>query len=178
MNLNLPAELAENKLLILFIIFIIVFCAIFLFRIIFLFLLEQSYKKYLLLKKASKKILPSSRKKFEKEEEERLREKLDIPKANSKLKAELIAKRNQAQSGNYELIVSEEQELDRIELNKTQIVDIVKPIGFWTSMILGQKLTFLVQSAQMLNKRGDKGFWASMIEAKEREAGRQHSRGR
>ena len=63
-------------------------------------------------------------------------------------------------------------------MNQMNIVDIVKPIGFWTSMILGQKLTYLIQSAQVLNKRGDKGFWASMIEAKERQAGKQHSRGR
>jgi hypothetical protein len=45
-------------------------------------------------------------------------------------------------------------------------------------MILGQKLVYLIQSAQSLNKRGDKGFWASMIEAKERQAGKQHARGR
>lgn len=171
-------QFLEHKLPILIIIFIAVFCAILLFRIVFLYILDQSYKKYLLLKRASKKILPSSRKKFEKEEEERLREKLDIPKANSQLKAELREQRNQIENNSYEIITSKEQELDQAEMNQTQIVDIVKPIGFWTSMILGQKLTFLVQSAQMLNKRGDKGFWAAMIEAKEREAGRQHSRGR
>jgi hypothetical protein len=43
-------------------------------------------------------------------------------------------------------------------------------------MILGQKLTYLIQSAQTLNKRGNKGFWVSMIEAKDRSAGRQHGR--
>ena len=88
------------------------------------------------------------------------------------------AKSSQNQSGSYEIIASEEMERDRQELNDINIVDIVKPVGFWTSMILGQKLTYLIQSAQILNKRGDKGFWASMIEAKERVAGRQHSRGR
>ena len=45
-------------------------------------------------------------------------------------------------------------------------------------MILGQKLTYLIQSAQMLNKKDSKGFWVSMVEAKDRVAGKQHSRGR
>jgi hypothetical protein len=62
-------------------------------------------------------------------------------------------------------------------MNQLEIVDFVKPVGFWTSMILGQKLTYLIQSANVLNKRGNKGFWVSMIEAKDRAAGRQHGRG-
>ena len=45
-------------------------------------------------------------------------------------------------------------------------------------MILGQKLTYLIQSAHIINKRGKQGFWVSMIEAKERQHGKQHSRGR
>lgn len=171
-------EFVEQILPTLLVIFVIVLSLIVSLRLILLFLINQSYKRYLALKKASKKILPSQRKKFAKEEEERLREKLDIPKANSQLKAELRQQRLQKQSGSYEIIESEDQKLAKEERNQTQIVDIVKPIGFWTSMILGQKLTYLVQSAQMLNKRGDKGFWASMIEAKERAAGRQHGRSR
>ena len=63
-------------------------------------------------------------------------------------------------------------------MEQVEIVDIIKPIGFWTSMILGQKLTYLIQSAQMLNKKDSKGFWVSMVEAKDRVAGKQHSRGR
>ena len=102
----------------------------------------------------------------------------EIPRAHSAVKAEIKEKKNSHQSGSYEIIPSEEQELAGREMNRVDIVDIVKPVGFWTSMILGQKLTYLIQSAQTLKKRGDKGFWASMVEAKERQAGRQHARGR
>ena len=43
-----------------------------------------------------------------------------------------------------ELIESAEQRTAKEELNKVEIVDFVKPVGFWTSMILGQKLTYLI----------------------------------
>lgn len=161
------------------IIFIAVFCLIILVRIILHFLLNQAYKRYLKLKKASKKLLPKKKKNYIKEDEELLRSNIEVPRAHSAMKAERRAMKKQAiESGTYELMESEEQKLDKKEMSQGQIVDFVKPIGFWTSMILGQKLTYLIQSANSLNKRGDKGFWASMIEAKERAAGRQHGRGR
>ncbi len=166
----------KNAAPILLMIFVAVFCLIILARIILTFLLDQAYKRYLLLKKASKKIIHSSTKRFRKEDEELMLKKDEIPRAHSEVKAEL--RKRGAQSGSYEIIESQDREFEKQEMNSIDIVDIVKPIGFWTSMILGQKLTYLIQSAQILNKRGDKGFWASMIEAKEREAGRQHSRGR
>ena len=167
----------EKTLPILLGIFITVFCLVILARIVFIFLLNQAYKRYLVLKESSKKLLKfSTKKKFIKEDDELIRKKSEIPRAHSQVKAEMREKG--PQSGSYEIIPSLEQEMDKQEMNQINIVDIVKPVGFWTSMILGQKLTYLIQSAQVLNKRGDKGFWASMIEAKERQAGRQHSRGR
>lgn len=154
------------------IIFLIIFCSIFLARALFLFALNQAYKNYKKLKKLATKNQKSP-KKYQKEEDE-LRRKLEIPRANSAVKAEI---KNQKQSGNYEIIQSAEQDFDRHEMNQVEIVDLVKPIGFWTSMILGQKLTYLIQSAHVLNKRENKGFWVSMIEAKDRSAGRQKGRG-
>lgn len=154
-------------------IFLIFFSLILLTRTIFLFVLNHAYKNYKKLKRISAKNSYPSANKYNKEEDQRSR-KNEIPRANSKVKAE---RKSQQESGNYEVIVSEEQELVRREMNQTEIVDIVKPIGFWTSMILGQKLTYLIQSAQILNKRDNKGFWVSMIEAKDRAAGRQHGRG-
>jgi hypothetical protein len=166
----------KNSALILLVIFVAVFCLIIVARILLIFLLNQAYKRYLSIKEASQKIIFSSKKKFRKEDEELMRKKEEIPRAHSEVKAEL--KEQGLQSGSYEIIESQDREFEKQEMNSIDIVDIVKPVGFWTSMILGQKLTYLIQSAQILNKRGDKGFWASMIEAKEREAGRQHSRGR
>jgi hypothetical protein len=166
----------KNSLPILIVIFITVFCLILLTRIILFFLLNQAYKRYLALKEFGKSKLPLTKKDFIKKDEELMKVKAEIPRAHSQVKAEM--KERGTQNGSYEIISSFEQERTRQELSELNIVDIVKPVGFWTSMILGQKLTYLIQSAQILNKRGDKGFWASMIEAKEREAGRQHSRGR
>lgn len=154
------------------IIFLTILCLILLIRSIFSFLLDRAYKNYQKLKNLTTKNQIKNQKKYEKEEDE-LRRNIEIPRANSAVKAEKRSK----QANDYEIIPSEEQELDRQELSQVEIVDIVKPIGFWTSMILGQKLTYLIQSAQMLNKRGNKGFWVSMIEAKDRAAGRQHGRG-
>ncbi len=169
---------AEKTLPILLAIFVTVFFVILFTRIILSFLLNSAYRRYLLLKKTSKKLIFINKKNLIKEDEELLRKKSQIPRAHSQVKAEMSQKANQKQNGSYELLVSKEQEEEKIQRNQINIVDIVKPIGFWTSMILGQKLTYLIQSAQILNKRNNKGFWVSMIEAKDRQAGKQHSRGR
>jgi hypothetical protein len=168
----------QDALPIILAIFFLVFFGIIILRIILNIVLDISYKNFQKIKNKTKKIFPRN-KKFIKEEDEKIKKRLsEIPKAHSFIKSELQKNKNNSLNNSYEIISSEQQTLDKEEMNKIEIVDIVKPIGFWTSMILGQKLTYLIQSAQMLNKRGDKGFWASMIEAKERAAGRQHGRGR
>jgi hypothetical protein len=168
---------AHKALPVLTIIFIAVFGFILLSRVILEFLLNQALKRYRRLKNSIKKN-PTAKKNFIKEEDELLLEKDKIPRAHSAVKAEIKAKGGSQQNGSYELMASQEQQEDKEMLNKISIIDIVKPIGFWTSMILGQKLTYLIQSAQVINKRDKQGFWVSMVEAKEREAGKQHARGR
>ena len=159
---------------ILALIFVAVFIAILILRFVLTILINRSYENYLKIKKSSKDTVAKWKKNYVKEDEVLAITK-EIPKANSQVKAENRAKAGQGQSGSYELMPSQEQNQD---LGQSEIVDFVKPIGFFTSMILGQKLTYLIQSAQVLNKRGNKGFWVSMIEAKDRAAGRQHGRGR
>ena len=156
------------------VVFLVIFCLILLTRAAFSFFLNQASKNYKKLKKNLPAVL-KSKKKYVKEEDELSRKReisQKIPRAHSAVKAE---DKNHSQD-DYEIIPSAEQEQSRKEMNQVEIVDLVKPIGFWTSMILGQKLTYLIQSAQTLNKRGNKGFWVSMIEAKDRAAGRQHGR--
>jgi len=150
----------------LLIIFCIVFCSIILIRSIIIFLLYQARKKYQNLKKISNKILAKKLKKIPKEDDELFIKKTLTNSTNKNLNKD---------EKPYEIMPSNEQ---KNNLDDTKIVDIVKPIGFFTSMILGQKLTYLIQSAQIINKRENKGFWVSMIEAQERAAGRQHGRGR
>lgn len=158
-----------NLLIFLASLFACVLFAIIILRIILNFLFDQAYKKY----KNLKKILPKSQKNL-KEEEELILYKDKLPKAHSQIKSEMKNMVNSQELPTYEIIERPKEQ----DLSQVEIVDIVKPIGFWTSMILGQKLTYLIQSAQMLNKKGSKGFWVSMVEAKDRVAGKQHSRGR
>lgn len=145
-------------------IFIAVLISIILIRIIVRILLLFAHKKYQNITKKwqdrkvikAEKILPKENKA------------LFIQKENAH---QLIPKQNIV-----EKIISERQEQENRELAETTIVDIVKPIGFWTSMILGQKLTYLVSSAQLMNKNSHKGFWRSMVEAQEKAQGRQKGR--
>lgn len=157
------------------VIFLFIITAIFLIRMIFAVIMHFARKKYLAIKDS---ILKKKKKpEYEKEEDELLRQ---IPKAHSATRAANLAriKAAQAENDSFELVSSEEQQQEKAELSEVKIVDTVKPVGFWTSMILGQKLSFLVKSAQIINKRGKQGFWVSMIEAQEQAAGRQHGRTR
>ena len=168
----------KNALPILLVIFVVVFCIIISVRVTLFFLIEHAYKK-LRKKIKDQKFFYAKKQNYLKEDEELIRKKMsEIPRAHSEIKAEMKARNGGEVSGSYDVIESKEKERERKEMNEINIVDIVEPIGFWTSMILGQKLTYLINSAQIINKRGDQGFWASMIEAKERAAGKQHSRGR
>jgi len=176
MNVNNLPEFfigLKNALPILLGIFISVFAAILLTRLILTILLHFALKKSKKLKKLAE-FVKKGQKKFNKEDEELLRKLDAIPKAHSETRAGKIGKPMSAHT--YELITSDEQDKEKEAMNKVAIVDIVKPIGFWTSMILGQKLTYLIQSAQIINKRGNQGFWVSMIEAQEQAAGREHGR--
>jgi hypothetical protein len=165
----------EKALPILALIFVVVFSIIFLTRLVLTYILNQVMERYRVLKNSDKNFFKKKEPpKFKKEEDELLRKKEEIPRAHSAVKEEMRRKKQQSQG--YELMAPREQENEKID--EMTIVDVVKPIGFWTSMILGQKLTFLIQSAQTINQRDKKGFWVSMIEAKDRAAGRQHGRGR
>lgn len=165
----------EKALPVLLVIFLVVFVSILLLRLVLFFLLNNAYKKYQILKnKAKEKFKYKLNKHFDKEDEELLRALEGLPKAHSAVKAQM--RTNQQESGSYELVESEQQEVDRKEMAEVKIVDIVKPVGFWTSMILGQKLTYLVSAAQIINKRSQRGFWVSMVEAKERAAGKERGR--
>jgi hypothetical protein len=154
--------------------FLLIFALIFLARWLFSFLINRAYKNYDSLKKAVKNKIRPDKKDYIKEDEELMKVKAQLPRAHSAVKAE---SKMRTMSSNYELIESDQQLQDNKELAEVKIVDLVQPVGFWTSMILGQKLTYLVSAAQILNNRSQKGFWVSMIEAKDRAAGREKGRG-
>jgi hypothetical protein len=139
-------------------IFVAVLISILLIRIVLRILLLFARKKYHnIVQKIQSKRAIKAEKILPKEDDERF-----IKKEVSK---ELVEK-----------IISKEQEEETQELSEVKIVDIVKPVGFWTSVILGQKLTYLVSSAKLMNDNSNKGFWVSMVEAQERAQGRQKGR--
>lgn len=166
------AHITVPKLLV---IFITALATILLARLLFALLFFIAKMVYHNSKKTAE-FFKKDTKKFLKEEDERLRKLAEIPKAHSAVRAGKIGV-PQMNEG-YELMESEQQQKEKAELAEVKIVDIVKPVGFWTSMILGQKLTYLIQSAQIINKRANKGFWVSMVEAQEQAAGREHGRTR
>ena len=159
------------------VIFISVFLITLIVRLVVAILIHLAYEHYKKLKKSSN-FFKKDVKKIIKEEDELLKNLDNIPIAHSAARAAKLGKSNISQQNNYELITSEEQQKEKEEMSQVSIVDIVKPVGFWTSLILGQKLTYLIQSAQIINKRDKQGFWVSMIEAQDQAAGRQKGRGR
>jgi hypothetical protein len=163
----------KKALPILSVIFIAVFVLILLARLVFATLLHFAKENY---KSQAKAYKTKHKKKFVKKDDELSRKKDDfksqVPIAHSLARRTRSKKKSQ----NYEIISSQEQEEEKRRMSESQIVDFVKPIGFWTAMIFGQKMTYLIQSAKIMNKNANKGFWRSMIEAQERAAGRQRGR--
>ncbi len=94
------------------------------------------------------------------------------PKEDQEL---FIKKDDLKKSHSYEKLPSVQQQ--KSEIDEVKIVDIVKPVGKWTAAILGRELSYLVNSARIMNQKSNKGFWVSMIEAQQMAAGRQRSRG-
>jgi hypothetical protein len=136
-----------NNLILLFVtLFVIAIILAIIVRIILLIILKLFTKKHIDAQKLSEEIAKKSQ---AKKDEDLYRNKLQEQQKYNKIEKEA------------------NQEMDEVE-----IVDIVKPVGFWTSMILGQKLTSLISSAKIMNKDRKKGFWASMVEAQQRSKGR------
>lgn len=151
-------QIAKETLPILLIIFAVVLVCIILTRIAIRVFLAFTIKNYQQIKsKIESKKLIKAEKVLPKKPEEQF-----IKKETSR---ELV-----------ERMKSEEQELDEKEMEEVEIVDLVRPVGFWTSMVLGKKLTYLLSSAKIMNKNRKKGFWASMVEAQERAQGREKGR--
>lgn len=154
-------DFIQNALPIIGILSAIIFVLILAIRLILKILLYFAVKNYRALKKvATRKNKPKKRKILPKEDDERFIQKDEF--APSKYDS-------------FEIIPSKQEE---VQFEKPEIVDIVKPVGFWTSMVLGQKLTYLVSSAKLMNDNSKKGFWTSMVEAEARAAGRQRGQSR
>ena len=142
----------------------IVFALILLLRLILSIWLYFAVKNYKALKQARQNKKTNKLKK-------------SLPKNDEELFRKKEAELSIGKADSYQIISREEEK--EVEFERPQIVDIVKPIGFWTSMVLGQKLTYLISSAKIMNNNDQKkGFWTSMVEAQARAAGRERGKGR
>lgn len=56
--------------------------------------------------------------------------------------------------------------------DKKEIVGMVKPVGRWTAMVLGQKVSYLMQHAETLKTQNDAGYWVNMMHAKDASQGK------
>jgi hypothetical protein len=152
-----------SVLLIALILFLLVFTVRIFFRLTILFLLRKykHYRKKKKLKFEKKDIVSTP-----KEDEELLRDKEEETK--------LIGVERMPAEYDYQQEIGGQQVG---ELEEGKIVGVAEPIGFWTSLVLGQKLSFLVNQAHILSQREKKGFWVSLIEAQSRSMERQRGRG-
>jgi hypothetical protein len=153
----------EKTFPILLIIFIAVFLLLLAARLTLAILIHFAQSKYQAMSEAKKNRInnqevPPIVPKYPKEDQELFIKKDDLKKNHS-----------------YEKLPSVQEQTP--EIDEVQIVDIVKPVGKWTAAILGRELSYLVNSARIMNQKSNKGFWVSMIEAQQMAAGRQRSRG-
>ena len=133
---------------------------IYLIRLFFYKKNKQKHKES--LKKAPKtEVIP-----YKKEEDELFRDKqLEEKKFQQEFELDGVQRIGDEFQKQVELIDDEDR-----------IVGIVKPIGFWTALVLGDQLSQILGRASALNSRSHKGFWVSMLEAQARGLGRQKGR--
>ena len=75
--------------------------------------------------------------------------------------------------------------LVKVEKNKeaappaeTVIVDIAKPVGFWSRLIMSQKLGFMMAMKQQMNKNNKHGYFVNLIRAQSQSQSKEKGRGR
>lgn len=135
-----------------------------LFFYLILFILSFFYKRN---KINNKKIVPKTEViPYKKEEDELFRDqKVEEKKLQEEFKLDGVQRIGEEFQKQAELLDYEDR-----------IVGIAKPIGFWTSLVLGDQLSQILGRASALNSRSHKGFWVSMLEAQARGLGRQKGR--
>lgn len=157
-------DILLNSVISIAIISIILLVLIFVLRLIFYTILWISSLFYVKKKKA-KKSPKADIISYKKDEEELLKnKKSEEKKLEEEFKLEGVQR------------IGEDFAKQVAFLDNDKIVGIAKPVGFWTSLILGDQLSQILGRASALNDRSHKGFWVSMLEAQARGLGRKNSR--
>ena len=74
-------------------------------------------------------------------------------------------------------ITEQRQAQMKRQMQEERIVDVVKPIGKFTALILGQKLSYLASQVYELKNSEELGYWTATLHAKDRGRGNQKGRG-
>lgn len=159
----------KEALTIIGILFSIIFCTITLLRIILTIIFRRlinKYKNLLRLLKNKMNFNKESNSQSNKEDKLFREKNLEIKKAKN---LATVVKINQERDVLNDFNISE---------NKTKIVGIVKPIGKWTSLILGQKVSYLIQQANQLKQQNDAGYWTNMTKAHATSKSKEKGQGR
>ena len=59
----------------------------------------------------------------------------------------------------------------------TVIVDVAKPVGFWSRLIMSQKLGFMMALKQQMNKNHNNGYFVNLMKAQARSQSKEKGRG-
>lgn len=155
----------KEALIIISILSIIIFCIIAITRIVALIMLRYTIKKYKALIALFKKdklpdkepiYVPNSNR------PDKLYRDKDIEKKKELEQEKAIFQNVQVMNNRH---VEQEQSLGNI-------VGIVKPIGKWTALVMGEKITYLMQHAEELKRQSDKGYWQTKMHAVDHGMGR------
>lgn len=156
----------REALIIISILSVILFFVITIVRIIATIILKYTISKYLKLlallrpkdKLDDNKYIPSSRNDI-------LYRDKDIEKQKEQEAQKLVNVQRLPKVG------GEEFDLEP-NYSKKNIVGMVKPIGYWTSLIMGQRVTSLMQHAEVLKQQNDNGYWVNMMHARDMAKGK------
>lgn len=145
-----------------FIYIFIIIAGIFVIRIVFGLIMFYIIKKY-----NKKQTIKNKRKvKIYKNTTPKTDEELTIVHKNNVKKIGIYGQENyNEQYNNY--LLNQQQ---------TKIVGIVKPIGKWTKLILGQRVVGLMQHATLLKQQNSQGYWVNMIHSQRRARGKERQR--
>lgn len=139
----------------------VIISGIFLFRFLFGLIMFYIIKKY--------------KKQFRKNRKKVKIYKNTVPKTDENLT--IIHKNNVRKIGIYENEnYNEEYNKQQLNQQQTKIIGIVKPIGKWTKLILGQRVVGLMQHANLLKQQNASGYWVNMIYAQRRSREKQKQR--
>ena len=174
----------EYAIRVISILFVIIFVSISILRIILTIILLRLIAKYKAILKFIKSKIDAENEKNKKSnssniEGEKARDKEKEKKKQIEAQKVLKLDKNGNVIGKYnaqyEMILAEKQkEVEKPD--KTKIVGVVKPIGKWTELILGQKVSYLMQQAQQLKEQGDNGYWVNMMNAHDQRKGKGQGR--